>query len=151
MRSDIRPSRLVDGTDRKLRVVRRAELADEQVATVLRELGLLGVLERIGGLDVERDWDDVLSLREQQLLCIARAIVSAPRFVFLERPRAALGAVQTDRVLRLLDERSITYLTLGDGGERLVDHDAVLELGDDGAWTWKALAAGRETIEQPSL
>ena len=130
---------------------RERAVADEQVATVLRELGLLGVLERIGGLDVERDWDDVLSLREQQLLCIARAIVSAPRFVFLERPRAALGAVQTDRVLRLLDERSITYLTLGDGGERLVDHDAVLEIGDDGAWTWKALAAGRETIEQPSL
>jgi putative ATP-binding cassette transporter len=119
---------------------------NEQITSVLRALDLDGALERVGGLDVERDWDDVLSLGEQQLFSIARVVLAAPRFVFLERPRAALGAEHVDRVLRLLQDRSITYLTLGDVGDRPDDHDIVLELADDGGWTWKAVGAGREAI-----
>jgi putative ATP-binding cassette transporter len=118
---------------------KRGDVTSEQVATTLQELGLLDVLERVGGLDVERDWDDTLSLAEQQMLCIARAILSAPQFVFLERLRATLGSARTDRVLNMLRKRSITYLTLGDGGERLEDYDTVLELADDGSWAWKGV------------
>ena len=62
-----------------------------------------------------------------------------------------LGTAHTDRVLSLLRERSITYLTLGDGGERLEDHDVVLELANDGGWTWRALVSGGQSIEQRSL
>ena len=127
---------------------REDAIGDEQIATLLRGLSLEGVLERMGGLDVERDWDDALSLGEQQLLSVARVVLAAPRFVFLERPRATLGAAHADRVLSLLRERSITYLTLGDGGDRLDDHDFVLELADDGGWIWKALEAGREGVER---
>jgi len=127
---------------------REGAIWDEQISTLLRGLGLEGVLERMGGLDVERDWDDALSLGEQQLLSVARVVLAAPRFVFLERPRATLGAAHADQVLSLLRERSITYLTLGDGGDRLGDHDFVLELADDGGWTWKALEAGREGVER---
>ena len=116
-------------------------IAEDQMVTVLRGLGLDGVLLRIGGLDVEREWAASVSLGEQQLLSVARVILAAPRFVFLERPRATLGASQADRVMGLLRERSITCLTLGDGDDRLADYDAILELADGGAWTWKALDA----------
>jgi vitamin B12/bleomycin/antimicrobial peptide transport system ATP-binding/permease protein len=114
---------------------------NEQIATVLRALDLEQLLERVGGLDVERDWDDALSLGEQQLLAIARVVLAAPVFVFLERPYATLGADHADRVLHLLGERSITYVTLGDGGDRPGDHKAVLELTDDGGWTWNVFDA----------
>ena len=129
-------------------LVREGVIGDEQIATVLHGLGLEPVLERTGGLDVERDWDDVLSLGEQQLFSVARVVLAAPRFAFLERPRAALGSEQTDRILSLLWERSITYLTLGDGGDSLGDYDAVLELAGDGGWTWKSVEAGREGVEK---
>ncbi len=119
-----------------------------QIATLLHVLGLEPVLERTGGLDVERDWDDVLSLGEQQLLSVARVILAAPRFAFLERPRRALGSEEGDRILSLLWERSITYLTLGDGSDGLDDYDAVLELAGDGGWTWKSVEAGREGVEK---
>jgi putative ATP-binding cassette transporter len=127
-----------------VRTGRESVIGDEQIATLLHVLGLEPVLERTGGLDVERDWDDVLSLGEQQLLSVARVILAAPRFAFLERPRRALGSEEADRILGLLSERSITYLTLGDGSDGLDDYDAVLELAGDGGWTWKAVEAGRE-------
>ena len=129
-------------------LVREGVIGDEQIATVLHGLGLEPVLERTGGLDVERDWDDVLSLGEQQLFSVARVVLAAPRFAFLERPRTALGSEQTDRILSLLWERSITYLTLGDGSDGLDDYDAVLELAGDGGWTWKSVEAGREGVEK---
>src|SRR2546427_134749 len=124
----------------------REDIGDEQIASSLHELGLESVLERMAGLDVERDWDDALSLGEQQLLSVARVVLATPRFAFLERPRTALGSEQVDRILSLLSERSITYLTLGDGGDGLDDYDAVLELAGDGGWTWKAVEAGREGV-----
>lgn len=114
---------------------RERAIGDEQIATLLRDLHVDGILERVGGLDVERDWDDVLSLTEQKLLSVARVVLVAPIFVFLERPRASLGAEQADRIMKLFRERSITYLTLGDGDERLSAHDFVLELANDGDWT----------------
>ncbi len=129
-----------------VRTGREGVIGDEQIATLLHVLGLEPVLERTGGLDVERDWDDVLSLGEQQLLSVARVILAAPRFAFLERPRRALGSEEADRILGLLSERSITYLTLGDGSDGLDDYDAVLELAGDGGWTWKAVEAGREGV-----
>ena len=130
---------------------REGAVGDEQTETVLRGLHLESVLQRIGGLDVEREWSDALSLGEQQLLTIARVVLAAPRFVFLERPHATLGAAQADRVMSLLRERSITYLTVADGGDRLDDYDFVLEFAEDGGWTWKAVDARREGVEKRRL
>jgi len=70
-------------------------------------------------------------------------VLAAPRFAFLERPRAALGSEHVERILSLLSERSITYLTLGNGADGLDDYDAVLELAGDGGWTWKSIEARR--------
>jgi len=131
-----------------VRTGREGVIGDEQITALLHVLGLEPVLERTGGLDVEQDWDDVLSLGEQQLLSVARVVLAAPRFAFLERPRMVLGSEEAERILSLLRERSITYLTLGDGGDGLDDYDAVLELAGDGGWTWKSIEAGREGVEK---
>ncbi len=122
----------------------REDVNDEGIRGVLHQLGFDGALERVGGLDVERDWDDALSLGEQQLLSIARVVLAAPHFVFLDRLRAAMEPERFDGILSVLSARSITYLTLANGGDSLDDYDAVLELADDGTWTWKAVEARRE-------
>jgi len=133
---------LPPGTIRDVLVpTERGDSGDAEIARVLHALGLETVLERAGGLDVERDWDDVLSLAEQHMLSVARVVLAAPRFAFLERPRTAVGSEHVGRILSLLTERSITYLTLGDGGDAVDDYDAVLELAGDGPWTWKSIDA----------
>jgi vitamin B12/bleomycin/antimicrobial peptide transport system ATP-binding/permease protein len=126
----------------------RMAVGDDQKTAVLGALGLESVIERTGGLDVERDWDDTLSLGEQQLLSVARVVLAAPRFVFLERPRTALGPEQIDHILGLLSQRSITYLTVGSGNDDLPHYDAVLELADDGGWSWKSLDQGRRGVAE---
>src|SRR5262249_17514260 len=100
-------------------------------------------LERAGGLDVERDWHDVLSLGEQQLVSVARVVLAAPQFVFLDRLRAAIDTERCEGVLRLLSERSITYVMLGNGGDALDDYDAGLELANDGSWSSRPVASRR--------
>src|SRR5262249_1436752 len=85
--------------DVRLPAARELAIETEQLPTLLRALHLDDVLDRVGGLQAERDWDDVLSLTEQKLFSIARVVLAAPKFVFLQRPRAALGPAQADRVM----------------------------------------------------
>ncbi|MEN8133360.1 MAG: ABC transporter transmembrane domain-containing protein, partial [Pseudomonadota bacterium] len=66
-------------------------ISDEQILKVFHRLDLRRVLERAGGLDIEKDWKDLLSLDEQQLLAFARLLLAAPQFTFLERPHTALS------------------------------------------------------------
>jgi putative ATP-binding cassette transporter len=49
-----------------LRTGREIDHSDERDPGSARALGLEAVVDRVGGLDVERDWDDLLALGEQQ-------------------------------------------------------------------------------------
>ena len=117
---------------------REAPVADDAIAAVVRELGLEAVCAKADGLDVERDWDRLLALGEQQLLVLARVALAAPDFAFLYRIDATVGSAETLRVLRTLAKRSITYVTFAETDALAAEHDAVLELKDDGKWTWTA-------------
>ena len=121
-------------------------IPETRILAMLRALDLEPVLVRAGGLDVEKDWDDILSLREQQLLALTRLLLAAPRFAFLDRISTALGAEEVARVLKMLSKSAITYLTLsrwtpGRRGtdEKLENYDAVLELAADGGWKWRLI------------
>jgi hypothetical protein len=70
-----------------LRTGREIDPPDERILEVLASLGLAPVIERVGGLDVERDWDDLLALGEQQRVVIARLVLAEPRFGVLHRHR----------------------------------------------------------------
>ena len=120
---------------------RQRLVSDERLLSLLRTLDLAPVIARAGGLDVEQDWDDVLSLGEQQLLAFASLLISAPRFVFLDRIGTALNPEQVDKILQTLIKHSISYLIIGEAGARREYFDALLELKGDGRWTWKSLQA----------
>jgi putative ATP-binding cassette transporter len=115
-------------------------VSDEQILTILRSLNLDSVLRRIGGLDTERKWSDLLSLAEQQLLAVARVLIAAPSFVFLDQPSRALSEPQVNAALNRLRERGITYLTLGDDDDTDY-YNQLLEIAEDGSWTLTPLPA----------
>ena len=88
-----------------VRTGREQDVADARILDVLRELGMDGALEKVGGLDVERDWHELLSLGEQQMLSLARLALAAPRYAVLDRPETVLGAEVVSRALDLLAEQ----------------------------------------------
>lgn len=125
---------LRDGEERKIQ--------DERILAALDLLDLHPVMERVGGLDAEKEWDEVLSLNEQQRFAFARLLLGSPRFAMLDRPGTALGTGMLGQVLETLSARSITYLTFGDHDDT-EGYDAILELAGDGAWQWKPLVSER--------
>jgi putative ATP-binding cassette transporter len=116
-------------------------------AAIVETLGLLGiegVLERAGGLDEEHDWDKLFSLHEQRFVSFARILLVSPRFAVLYNPFKGLNAETASRMLGILSERGITYLTVGHEGQRegddhAEDYDALLELAPNGGWNWRPL------------
>jgi vitamin B12/bleomycin/antimicrobial peptide transport system ATP-binding/permease protein len=111
-------------------------ISDEQITTTLHDMELDSIVARAGGLDSERDWPATLSLREQQLLALARVILARPAFAMLDRVDVVLEPAQLRQALRRLDDNSITYVALAENSELIEQYDAMLEIRADGTWKW---------------
>jgi putative ATP-binding cassette transporter len=112
--------------------------SDELLWQALRTVGADGVVQRIGGLDVERDWDDLLSLEEQRLLGLARLLVVSPRFAVIAHLGVGLGSGGAVRVLDALAERGTGCVALGNDVVRPEDFDTVIAIAADGTWRQSA-------------
>jgi putative ATP-binding cassette transporter len=136
---------LPPGTLRQVlvRTPHEGEISDERILGLLRQLNLEQALVRAGGLDMEQDWETLLSLREQKLLACIYILLAAPQFAFLDRIGTALSAEQVRKILHMLSESSITYISNGEVDDSRELYGAVLEFGDDGGWTWTENRAGR--------
>lgn len=121
-----------------VRTAREDSVDDANIRSVLRALQLPHRVVQAQSLDVEIDWDDLLSLAEQQLVVVARVLLAAPRFVLLDRPDTLLAGAAVARVLDLLAAHGITAVTFTPDRTLAAHHDACLELQSGGAWSWEA-------------
>ena len=108
---------------------------DERLIAVLCQVTFGPILERVGGLDIERDWANMLTVGEQQLLGIARLLMAEPKFAYLDRATSALSLSRVKHIYTILSSTPITYITVGDHPSLRNYHDNVLELQDTGEWT----------------
>lgn len=131
---------LPQGTLREILTDPGREIPAGEIRAALRDVELDASLDRFGGLEAERRWES-LTLGEQKLLAFARVLLSAPRFVFLERPGTGLGAGTLERILKLLAERCTAVLTIGEEVDARRAYDAALELDVDGGWRWRPFHA----------
>ena len=139
------------GTLRELLTPARPDGAvpDPALLDALSALGLESLASRFGGLDTARDWGGILPLKEQQLLAVARVLVAAPQFAFLDRPESALDPQGVERLLGLFEQRSISYVVFGETPGSLAGYGAVLELLAGGGWRWRSVENGRLTEREP--
>jgi vitamin B12/bleomycin/antimicrobial peptide transport system ATP-binding/permease protein len=130
---------LPPGTLRQLVTPRdsNGSFTDERILATLRAMNLEPALVRAGGLDQECNWNELLSLGEQQLLAFARVILAEPAFVMLDHPTRALSECQIDELLAMLRDRGMTYITLGDDEDDPDAYDDVLLVAQDGTWMWQ--------------
>jgi putative ATP-binding cassette transporter len=140
---------MAPGTLRELvvRAGREHLVSDVQLLAVLHELKLEKVVTRAGGLDIERDWNNILSLDEQHLLVLARLLLTAPRFALLDRIGTALTPSQVEHVLDTLSRHSVTYMLVDHGETRMDRYNALLDLHEGGGWKWIPLRDGKPVQE----
>jgi vitamin B12/bleomycin/antimicrobial peptide transport system ATP-binding/permease protein len=91
------------------------------LAEVVTAVGLPALAER---LDEEAHWNRMLSLGEQQRLGIARAILQAPDYLFLDEATASLDEPAEAALYRLLDQRlpGTTIVSIGHRSTLLAFH-----------------------------
>ncbi len=101
------------------------------VSEVLVAVGLPALAQR---LTDEAHWNRILSLGEQQRLGIARAILHAPDYLFLDEASASLDEPAEARVYRLLHERlpTTTIISIGHRSTLKVFHNRHLTLHTEG-------------------
>jgi putative ATP-binding cassette transporter len=85
---------------------------DAGLADALTAVGLPGLVPRLGE---EAHWNRMLSVGEQQRLAIARALLQAPDYLFLDEATAALDEPAEAMLYRLLQERlpNMTIVSIG--------------------------------------
>jgi putative ATP-binding cassette transporter len=104
----------------------------ERIAEAVTAVGLPALAER---LDEEAHWNRMLSLGEQQRLGLARAMLQAPDYLFLDEATASLDEPSEAALYRLLQERlpGCTIVSIGHRSTLIPFHRRRLTLERDGA------------------
>ena len=125
------------------------QVPEAQIMETLRTLNIDTMVKGFGGLDQRQHWENILPLDQQQMVVLARVLLSKPRFVFLDRPSTTLGPERVDWILNLLNETAIPYVTFENDESPLnaERYDSVLEIKEGGAWEFKA-AKGMQMTEE---
>src|SRR5262249_23569246 len=76
--------------------------SSEEIADVLQEVGLPKLAARV---DEEEHWNRMLSLGEQQRLGLARALLHAPDFLFLDEATASVDEATEAKLYRLIEQK----------------------------------------------
>ena len=105
---------------------------DARLAEVLAAVGLPQLIER---LSEEAHWNRMLSLGEQQRLAIARALLYAPDYLFLDEATASLDEPAEAMLYRLLQDRlkGATIVSIGHRSTLRAFHRRRIDLIHEGA------------------
>jgi putative ATP-binding cassette transporter len=107
---------------------------DGEMRSALLTMDAADLVERAEGIDLERDWEHVLTQHEQQVVALARVLVARPRFAFVDNLGRLAGDGRLSTVLAAFVERGITCVAFGSTDEPRASYDTVLVLAANGAW-----------------
>ncbi len=104
----------------------------EAIREVLASVGLPNLASRLGE---EAHWNRMLSLGEQQRLGVARALLHAPQYLFLDEATASLDEPAEAALYRLIEQElpSTTIVSIGHRSTLEAFHQRRAELGAVGA------------------
>jgi ABC-type uncharacterized transport system fused permease/ATPase subunit len=106
-----------------------------EIEHILRLVKLDAVLEAHGGLDVQQNWDALLSGGESQRLGFARLWYHMPRFAIIDEGTAALDGPLQALVMRECLRRNITCISVAHREELVQYHRRIMRLSRGGTYT----------------
>lgn len=113
------------------------EISEHQLNHALEAVNLADLAERSGGFEVEKDWDEILSLGEQQRLAFARILINKPRYVVLDEATSALDIKNESSLYRYLIDTNITFISVGHRPSLVKYHHWLLEMQSGENWELK--------------
>lgn len=113
------------------------EISDIELYYALDTVNLPDLANRFGGLDVEQDWADTLSLGEQQRLAFARILINKPHYVILDEATSALDIANEASLYQHLKKTQTTFVSVGHRPSLVDYHRLVLEIQENEKWQLK--------------
>lgn len=110
------------------------DIDEKRLYNILKQVNLEYLPERVGGLDAELNWVDILSLGEQQRLAFGRLLLSQPKYAILDEATSALDLKNEENLYQQLQTTKITFISVGHRLSLLKYHDNVLELLSHTQW-----------------
>lgn len=123
-------------------IERQKELSDERLMEVIELVGLSETVRRLGGLNAEYDWANVLSLGEQQRVAFARLFLARPALSLLDESTTALDLEAENEMYKLLQSSGKSFVSIGHRQSLMQYHDYHLELTGGGLWRYLPVATG---------
>lgn len=114
------------------------EISEDQLNHVLEKVNLKDLPERSGGFYVEKDWDEILSLGEQQRLAFARILINKPQYVVLDEATSALDIKNEALLYRYLLDSKTTFISVGHRPSLIQYHRWILEMQPGQKWQLQA-------------
>lgn len=143
----IYPLSLKEAEERTLALYRNGKtsvpsttILDTRLKAILENVKLLYLLEREGSWDTNQNWEDILSLGEQQRLGMARLFFHKPKFGILDECTNATSVDVEEHLYRLAHEMGITVVTSSQRPALIPFHSRELRLIDgEGKWELRAI------------
>ncbi len=86
-------------------------------------------------MDLELNWEDVLSQGEQQRLAFARLLLTKPKFVILDEATSALDVDNEKQLYAKLASWGVSYISVGHRPTLKDYHQRVLKVEGEGKWS----------------
>ena len=116
-------------------------LDDNQIKAVMETVNLTDLYQKLQSaagdnsfLDVENNWEEMLSQGEQQRLAFARLLITKPQFAILDEATSALDVDNEKALYNTLSQLNITYISVGHRPTLTAYHDKILFIQGDGGW-----------------
>ncbi|XP_024394443.1 ABC transporter D family member 1 isoform X1 [Physcomitrium patens] len=116
------------------------EILDSRLRTILEDVRLVYLLDREGGWDATANWEDMLSLGEQQRLGMARLFFHHPKFGILDECTNATSVDVEEGLYKKAQALGISVVTISQRPALIPYHDMELRLIDgEGAWELRSI------------
>ncbi|GAB4851631.1 ATP-binding cassette sub- D member 1 [Ancistrocladus abbreviatus] len=120
--------------------VNATDVLDAQLRNILENVRLIYLLEREGGWDATQNWEDVLSLGEQQRLGMARLFFHKPKFGILDECTNATSVDVEEQLYQLATDLGMTVITSSQRPALIPFHRLELRLIDgEGNWELRSI------------
>lgn len=110
------------------------DISEDRLNHALEKVNLGDLAERSGGFYLERDWEEILSLGEQQRLAFARILINQPRYVVLDEATSALDIKNEAILYQYLLDSKTTFISVGHRPSLIQYHRWLLEMQPGEKW-----------------